>query len=97
MTFRFQIAEARKARRPIVVLIGTVLEGSVRVGDPVSVPLADGARFVGAVAGVLHGWPDTAMHSSASADEQGRTIGLGVRRPDRHQADDIASGIVTSA
>jgi hypothetical protein len=97
MAFRFQIAEAHKARRPIVVLIGEVLEGSIRVGDQVSVPLASGTRFVGQVMGVLHSWPDTGSYAAVHVDEQDKPIGIGVERRDCHEAADIATGVATGA
>lgn len=97
MAFRFQIAAAHKARRPVVVLVGEVLEGGVRVGDRVSVPLADGTRFVGRVVGVLHHWPDTGIYSFVEAGSQNKPVGIGVERRGRHQADDIALGVATAA
>lgn len=95
--FRFQIKEASRARWPIVALIGDVLEGGIRAGDQVSVPLVDGARFVGRVMGIAHAWPDPTPYTEVTAGEKLGQVAIGVRRTDPHSAQDIALGIVTDA
>jgi hypothetical protein len=97
MTFRFQIIEAGRARKPIVVLIGKILEGEVNAGDRLVIPLSDGTEFVGTVMGILHQYPDTKMYSYANCEEKLEAIGIGVWRSDCHKADDIADGVATNA
>ena len=97
MSFRFQITAAHPARRPVIVLEGEVLEGSVQAGDRLSVPLVAGGRIVGTVLGVEHGWPRRGSCVALRAGEQDKPVGLGVGFPAGCQASDIAPGVVIAA
>lgn len=101
MTFRFKITEAHLARKPIVVLIGNILEGEIWVGDRLVVPLCEGTEFVGTVEGILHTYDtqtykhDTQMYDYASIKEGLDLIGIGVWRSDCHEVRDIFCGLAT--
>jgi hypothetical protein len=94
--FRFRIDESFPAKPPIIVLVGQLLEGDVRHGDRIAVPLRGGGRFVGQVAGVLRGRLD-AVSDSAAAAEALPWLGVGVNRPGCHTAEDIDTGVATHA
>src|SRR4051794_9348870 len=96
MAFRFQIKEAWRSRTPVVVLTGDLLEGTVRVGDRVAVPLIGGGALVRVVVGLLPGRPDRSIEV-ASADDGFEWVGVAFERRDGQRTDDIAPGIVTIA
>jgi hypothetical protein len=95
LALRFQITEAHKAKAPIIVLIGELLEGEIRFGDRLSVPLKDGTRFTGKVMGIVRPYPDTGMYEVVRTGEHDKLVGIGIWRQ-CHEVDDIARGIVTN-
>jgi hypothetical protein len=96
MAFRLQITEAHRAGPRFIVLVAEVLEGEIRVGDLLAVPLANGTRFTSEVLGIIGTWPDTKNYPrdyprACVGDPPGQ-IGVAVWRPDQHEASDIAIG-----
>lgn len=89
---RFQITGVYRARKPIIVLAGTILEGEVQNGDQLIVPLRDDTEFVGTVMGILHGLQ---MYESASFEDELQEIGIGVWRSDCHEFRDVLCGLAT--
>jgi hypothetical protein len=96
VAFRFQIRETWKARPPVVVLTGDLLEGEVRVGDRIAVPLTDGSTLVRVVLGLLAGRADLSAEAASVADGF-EWVGIGFERRDGQRTEDIALGTVTDA
>jgi len=94
--FRFRIDESFLAKPPIVVLVGQLLEGAVRRGDRIAVPLHGGGQFVGPVTGILRGRLDE-IADSAESGETFKWLGVGVSRPGPHTVADIGTGVTTDA
>lgn len=97
VTFRFQITEACRARKPIIVLIGRIVEGEIRIGEQLVVPLCNGTEFVGTVMGILHTFPDWQMYQSASIKDELETIGIGICRADSDEFKDILCGAIAQS
>lgn len=91
MPFRFRINERWKARPPVVVLTGDLLEGEVRIGDLVVVPLLDGGTLKAKVIAVLPGWADRTVEAASVGDGY-EWVGIAFERQGDHRADDIALG-----
>jgi hypothetical protein len=94
--FRFRIDESFVAKPPIVVLVGQLLEGTVRRGDRIVVPLRGGSHMVSPVTGVLRGRLDE-VSDSADAGEALKWVGVGVSRFGPHTVEDIDTGVTTNA
>jgi len=79
-----------------VVLVGQLLEGAVRRGDRIAVPLRGGGQFVGPITGVLRGRLDE-VADSAESGESLKWLGVGVSRTGPHTVADIGTGVTTDA
>jgi hypothetical protein len=94
--FRFRIDESFLGKPPIVILVGQLLEGTVRRGDRIVVPLRGGSYFIGPVTGILRGRLDE-VSDSADAGETLKWLGVGVNRIGPHTVGDINTGVTTDA
>jgi hypothetical protein len=72
------------------------LEGEVRIGDRLLVPLCDEMEFIGTVMGILHQNDFLRIYESASFKYEPETIGIGVWRSGCHEYRDILCGLATN-
>jgi hypothetical protein len=52
--FRFQIVETGRMRKPVVWILGNILEGTIHLDDRLSVPLRDGTTAIARIVEILH-------------------------------------------
>jgi hypothetical protein len=93
MGFQFDIHSVSKARRPIVLLHGEVMDGELGLGERVSVPLTDGHRVAGDVVGILKSWEEG--YRRVAVGEPAGTVFLAVRLPSSREMDEVVAGVAT--
>jgi hypothetical protein len=91
--FRFQIVETGRMRKPVVWILGNILEGTIHLDDRLSVPLRDGTTAIARIVEIL--LPNRAYVESASFGEYGETMVMLTIYRGCHEVEDILCDVAS--
>jgi hypothetical protein len=95
--FRFRIIETGRMRKPVVWILGNILEGTIHQGDLLSVPLRDGTMAIARIVEILH--PSRAsiesVIESVSFEEHGETMAMLTIYRGCHEFEDISCDVAS--